>query len=147
MPIKLDDTMAKFLAQAIGDGAIPLVGTSSKAGDPQISPKGTVAVFDDDTLCFWERSYRTSYEALAENPKVVIYYRNPARIKEVPYRNAAIRFRGVARVTTDEAARERAWALSPKAEQDRDPQRKGAAILVRIDRVEDLGGDVIMQRD
>jgi predicted pyridoxine 5'-phosphate oxidase superfamily flavin-nucleotide-binding protein len=147
MPIKLNDTIAQFLAHAFADGAAPLIGTSNKAGDPQISPKGTVAVFDDETLCFWERSYRSSYDAIAENPKVIVYYRNPARGKEVPYRNAAIRFRGVARVATDEADRERAWNLSPKAEQDRDPQRKGAAILVRVDRVEDLSGDVIMQRD
>jgi predicted pyridoxine 5'-phosphate oxidase superfamily flavin-nucleotide-binding protein len=138
---------ANFLKQATEDGAPPLVGTASKDGDPQISPKGTVAVLDPETLCFWERSYRSSYEALAENPRIVVYCRNGKRAKELPFRNGALRFRGVARISDDAAIRARAWELSPPAEQARDPDKKGAAILIRIDLIEDLSGQVIMRRE
>lgn len=147
MPIKMTDLITRFLAHAFEDGAPPLVGTASKDGDPQISPKGTLAVFDEETLCFWERSYRTSYDAIAENPRIVVYCRNPARAKEVPFRSSALRFRGVARITADQAERGRVWDLSPAVEQARDPERKGAAILIRVDLIEDLAGQVIMRRE
>ncbi len=147
MPIKMTEVMRRFLEQALEDGAPPLIGTATAGGDPQISPKGTLAVYDEGTLCFWERSYRTSYDAIVENPRVIVYCRNQARAKEVPFRNAALRFRGVARIASDEAARERVWNLSPPAEQARDPERKGLAILIRVDRIEDLAGQVIMRRD
>jgi predicted pyridoxine 5'-phosphate oxidase superfamily flavin-nucleotide-binding protein len=92
MPIHMTELHARFLAQAFDDEAAPLVGTASKDGDPQISPKGTVAVLDSETLCFWERSYRSSYHALEENPRILVYCRNPKRAKELPFRNGALRF-------------------------------------------------------
>ena len=147
MPIAMTDLHARFLAQAFDDGAPPLVGTASKDGDPQISPKGTLAVLDPETLCFWERSYRSSYHALEENAKILVYCRNPARAKELPFRNGALRFRGVARLAGDDATRRRVWDLSPAAEQARDPEKKGVAILIRVDLIEDLGGQVIMRRE
>ena len=147
MPIAMTELHAHFLAQAFEDGAVPLVGTASKDGDPQISPKGTVAVLDPETLCFWERSYRSSYHALEENPRILVYCRNPKRAKELPFRNGALRFRGAARGAGDEATRQRVWDLSPEAERARDPEKKGVAIPVRVDLIEDLAGRVIMQRD
>ncbi|HEY1504151.1 MAG TPA: hypothetical protein VGF92_07615 [Stellaceae bacterium] len=143
----MTDLHARFLALAFDDGAPPLVGTASRDGDPQISPKGTLALLDPETLCFWERSYRSSYHALEENRKILVYCRNPKRAEELPFRNGALRFRGVARVAADEATRQRVWDLSPKAEQARDPERKGVAILIRVDLIEDLAGQVIMKRE
>ena len=75
--------MKDLLDKALADGTPCLIGTASKDGHPQISPKGSVAVFDDDTLCYWERSHRSSQKRLGENPNVMVYYRNPAR-KENP---------------------------------------------------------------
>jgi pyridoxamine 5'-phosphate oxidase-like protein len=147
MPIAMTELHARFLAEAFDDGVPPLVGTASRDGEPQISPKGTLAMLDAETLCFWERSYRSSYHALEENPRIVVYCRNHKRAKELPFRNGALRFRGLARIAADEATRARAWDLSPPAEQARDPERKGVAILIRVDRIEDLAGQVIMQRE
>jgi hypothetical protein len=138
---------ARFLADAFDDGVPPLLGTASRDGEPQISPKGTLALLDAETLCFWERSYRSSYAALEENPRVVVYCRNHQRAAALPFRNGALRFRGVARIAADEATRARVWALSPAAEQARDPEKKGVAVLIRVDRIEDLAGQVIMQRE
>jgi predicted pyridoxine 5'-phosphate oxidase superfamily flavin-nucleotide-binding protein len=147
MPIAMTDLHTRFLAQAFEDEAPPLVGTASSDGDPQVSPKGTLAVLDPETLCFWERSYRGSFHAIEENPKIVVYCRNPKRAKELPFRNGALRFRGMARVATDEATRQRVWDLSPKAEQARDPEKNGVAILIRVDLIEDLAGQAIMKRE
>ena len=65
---------------------------------------------------------------------------------EIPHRGSALRFHGEARIAND-TERERAWDLSGKAEQDRDPERKGIGILIRVDLIEDLGGAVVMKRD
>ena len=81
--IKITPVMKDLLDKALADGTPCLIGTASKDGHPQISPKGSVAVFNDDTLCYWERSHRSSQKRLGENPYVVVYYRNPAR-KENP---------------------------------------------------------------
>jgi hypothetical protein len=144
--IQITDAIRRLLEVALEDGTPCLVGTATSDGSPQISPKGSLAVFDDETLSYWERSFRTSYEALSENPRVVVYYRNAARAAEMPFRGGAVRFHGIARVTTDESERERVWQLGGRAEQERDPEKKGAAVLIRIDLVEELSGTVVMKR-
>ena len=147
MPVKINEMMRHVLSLAFGDGVPPLVGTVMKDGRPQISPKGTLAVYDDEHLCFWERSFRTSYGALVDNPRVVVYYRNQARAQEMDIRNGAMRFHGEARLAKEGAERDRIWDLSPAAEQQRDPERKGAGFIIRVDLVEDLAGQVLMQRE
>ena len=67
--IKITPVMKDLLDKALADGTPCLIGTASKDGHPQISPKGSVAVFDDGTLCYWERSHRSSQKRLGENPK------------------------------------------------------------------------------
>ena len=145
--IRLTDQMRDLLKSAISDGTPCIVGTASKDGRPQVSPKGSVAVYDDEHLCFWERSFRSSYAQISENPQIVIYYRNAARAPEMPYLGGAIRFHGVGRIIKEGPERDRAWALTPIEERNRDPDGKGCAVLVRVDRVEELSGKTIMQRD
>ena len=147
MPVKINDMMRHVLGSAFSDGVPPLVGTVMKDGRPQISPKGTLAVYDDEHLCFWERSFRTSYGALVDNPKVVVYYHNQARAQEMGIRNGAMRFHGEARLANEGAERDRIWDLSPTAEQQRDPERKGTGFIIRVELIEDLAGVVLMRRD
>jgi hypothetical protein len=145
--IQMTELMARLIAAAPDDGVPALVGTSSKDGHPQISPKGSLAVFDPETLSFWERSFRSSYDAIEANPHVVVYYRCQKRSSEMPYRGSALRFHGEARIAPDGPDRDRAWDLCHKDEQARDPEKKGVAILVRVDKIEELTGAVVMQRD
>ncbi len=145
--IKMTELIRGLLNSALADGTPCLVGTASKDGFPQISPKGSVVVFNDDTLCYWERSNRSSLKRLAENPHVAIYYRNAAKAKDMPYRAGAIRFYGDAHVVTSGPDRDKVWELIPEAERKPDPEKKGAAVLVRLDRVEEISGNIVMQRD
>jgi hypothetical protein len=145
--IKMDNTIAGFLDKALADGAPCLVGTSTADGHPQISPKGSVAVFDEKTLSYWERSHRSSQAHITENPNIVVYFRNPARAAEMPWRGAALRFHGKARVVASGPERERAWTLTVPLEQEKDPEKKGVAILIDVERIEELSGTVVMQRD
>ena len=144
--IKITPVIKELLDNALADGTPCLIGTADKVGHPQISPKGSVAVYDDHTLCYWERSHRTSRARIGENPHVMVYYRNPAR-KENPYRAGCIRFHGKARIVANGPEREKAWTLTNHEEQSKDPDKKGAAVLIDLDLIEQIDSTVIMKRD
>ena len=124
--IQLTDEMKELLYSAVGDGMVPLVGTASKDGWPQISPKGSVMVYDQETLAYWERSKRSAMDNLAENPKVVIYYNNSAT-------RTRWRFYVTATIHETGTIRDDVMSKTIQAELDRDPERTGVAVLVKID--------------
>jgi hypothetical protein len=71
---------------------------------------------------------------------VVIFYRNPG--KRINWR-----FHGTASVYEQGAIRDNVMNRTVPAELDRDPERKGVAVLVKIDRITELSGNVLQQRD
>lgn len=126
--------------EALADGAPCLLGTVSDDGRPQISPKGSMLVHDDTTLAYWERSRRTAIGNIRNNDRVVIYYRNPDRAEDLP-QGAALRFYGAARVVESGPEREAVMGKVVQKELDADPGRKGAAVIIAIDRITDLRGN------
>ena len=138
--IELTDEMKELLDTALADRMACMLGTASKDGRPQISPKGSVMVFDKENLAYWERSLRSALDNVAENPHVVIYYNNPET-------RARWRFYGTATVHESGPVRDEVMSRTVQAELDRDPERKGVAVVVRVDLINDLSGDVVQQRD
>lgn len=138
--ISLTDEMAELLDSALADGYSCVVGTASKDGYPQISPKGSVMVYDSETLAYWERARRSALENVGENPHVVVYYSNSG--KRIRWR-----FHGDATVYEDGPVRDAVMARTVQAELDRDPERLGVAVLVRVDKITELSGNVLQQRD
>ena len=138
--IDLTDEMKELLYTALADGFTALVGTSSKDGWPQISPKGSVMVYDKETLAYWERAKRSAMGNLGENPKVVIYYNNQAT-------RTRWRFYGVATIHESGAIRDDVMSKTIQAELDRDPERQGVAVLVKVDKVGELSGNILQERD
>jgi uncharacterized protein len=145
--IKMTPLMKELLWTALADGAVALLGSVQPDGTPQISPKGSIAVFDDSTLSFWERSHRTTEKNLEHGARVCVYYRNPAKMKEIPYGGGTIRFYGNARIITDPAVREKIWNNTIPAEQERDKDKTGVGVLIDIDRIEELSGKLIMDKN
>ena len=138
--IKLTEEMRELFETALADGFSCLVGTASKDGQPQISPKGSVMVYDDETLAYWERSKRSGLDNIKDNPKVVVYYNHP--VKRVRWR-----FYGDASIHESGSIREEVMRRTVQAELDRDPERQGVAILIRVDQVGELSGNILQQRD
>ncbi len=138
--IVIEGEMRELLNNALNDGCYCIVGTASKDGEPQISMRGSLSVYDSETLAYWERSMRSSQDNLNENPQVVVFYRNPE--KRINWR-----FHGRATVHESGEIRDRVMNQTPQPELDRDPERKGLAILVRIYRITSLSGEVLQQRD
>ena len=80
--IKMEKAWRDLINNSFKDRMFCLVGTASLAGEPQISPKGSVCVYDDATLAYWERARRSSLERLQEiinGVTVVQKVRRPTR--------------------------------------------------------------------
>ena len=140
MAISITGEMRQKINGALADGCPCFVGTASAEGRPQISMRGSVAVYDDETLCWWERGMRSSVDNIEENPQVVIFYQNSGE---------RIRWRFHGRVTmhASGAERERAMGLTPPAEMDRDPERRGVAVLMKVETISELSGNVLQEAD
>lgn len=137
---KISNDVKAMIDNALADEAPCLVGTVSAEGRPEISPKGSVLVLDEQTLAYWERSKRSALKNVRANPNVVVYYRNPARAEKLP-RGAALRFYGAAEVHTDGEVRDRVMAKVVEPELKADPDRIGVAVVVKLDRITDLRGE------
>ena len=138
--INITDEMRQLIDNAYADGLTCVLGTASKDGRPQISLKGSVLVFDRETLAYWERSRRSALENVSENPQVVIFYRNPGQ-------RINWRFHGTAQVHESGDIRGNVMSRTIQAELDRDPERLGVAVLVKVDSITELSGNVLQQRD
>lgn len=139
MAVSITGEMKELIDSALADRAPCILGTASGDGQPQISLKGSVLVYDEGTLAFWERAKRSALENIGENPQVVILYRNPAK-------RTTWRFHGTATVHESGDVRDEVMGRTVEAEIDRDPDRTGFAVLVRVDRITELSGNVLQQR-
>ena len=137
--IDMNGEMKELLDRAHADGFSCIVGTADKGGQPQLSLKGSIMVFDSETLAYWERVKRSALDNVAENPKVAILYNNPD--KRVRWR-----FYGTAVVHESGPIREEVMSRTVKAELDRDPERLGVAVLIKIDKIAELSGNVLQER-
>ena len=138
--IHLDDRMQQLLETAMDDRCTCLLGTADKEGRPQISMKGSVMVFDQENLAYWERAKRSALENVVENPNVVIFYRNLSQ-------RTTWRFHGRATVYESGDIREAVMRRTNQAELDHDPDRQGAAVLVKVEKITDLAGNVLQERE
>ena len=75
--IYIDDELRRRIDNALEDRCPMFIATVSPDGEPQISMRGSVLVFDRETLAFWERGWRQSAANIEENSKVVLFYRHP----------------------------------------------------------------------
>lgn len=138
--IEITQEMADRIHNALANRTPCLLVTVSPEGYPDIGPKGSVMVFDKEHLAYWERTRRGQHRNVEANPKVAIYYYDlPGRVHW--------RFYGAAEVHKDGPIREQIMARTIKAELDRDPERKGYGVLVRVDRITNLAGQVLQQRE
>ncbi|MDP9236177.1 MAG: pyridoxamine 5'-phosphate oxidase family protein [Chloroflexota bacterium] len=139
MPLALTDEMARALDNALVDRSPCLVATASLEGMPDVSYRGSMMVFDNEHLAFWERAKGETLSNLQENPGVCVFYRNAET-------RASWRFYGVAEVLKGGPIRTQIMERVNQFELAQDPERTGYAILVRVDRVR-ARNETIMQRD
>lgn len=145
--IKITKAIRSLLNDNHGPGPICVIGTAAlHDGYPQLSPKGSLIAYDDECLAFWERSGRSTAKLIQENPRITIYYRNKERGSGL-FPAGALRFYGDVEILPDGADRDRIYGMIPEHERKSDLEKTGKAVLVRLHRVEDLSGKILMQRD
>lgn len=137
--ISLTDQMRELVNNALANGCPCILATVSASGEPDIGYKGSMMVLNDDSLAYWERTRRQHLKNVQENPRLVVLFRDPKT-------RVNFRFHGVAAVHQDGPIREQVMSRTIKDELDKDPERKGLAIVIRVDKVTNLAGELLQSR-
>jgi hypothetical protein len=118
-----------------------LIGTALPNGYAQITPRGSALVFDDEHFSLWERGKGSTTENLADGSKVTVYFRKPQlRADGILPKGGIARFYGTARLFKSGPVYEEVWTRLIQPEKDRDPDKKGFAVLIEVERAEELDG-------
>ena len=137
--IEILDQMKEMIDPALANGCPCILATVSADGEPDIGFKGSMMVFDKQSLAYLERTKRVHLKNVKENPKVIVLFRD-AKTK------AAWRFHGTATLHEDGPVRDQVMARTVKEELDKDLERKGAAVVIRLDKITNMGGQVQQSR-
>ena len=134
----------KILHQHI-DTAFPanvcLLGSVLPNGFAQVTPRGGTMVFDDEHIGLWERGKGSTSANLTDGTKLTVYFRKPQLREEgILPKGGIARFYGRATVHKSGPVYEEVWRRLVQPEKDRDPEKKGYAVLIAVERSEDLAG-------
>jgi len=118
-----------------------LVATVLPNGFAQVTPRGSTMVYDDDHLALWERGKGSTNANLHDKTKVTVFLRKPQlRESGLLPKGGIARFYGTAAIHKSGPAYEEVWRRLVQPEKDRDPDKKGFAVLIKVERAEDLDG-------
>ena len=116
-----------------------LVATVLPNGFAQVTPRGSTLVFDDTHFSLWERGRGSTADNLADGTKVTIYFRKAQlRADGILPKGGIARFYGTAQVHKSGPTYEAVWTRLIQPEKDRDPDKKGFAVLIQVERAEEL---------
>ena len=133
------EMVRKLVNNAWDDGYCCLLGSQGPNG-PNISPKGSMMIFDDDHLAYWERSKKKALENLRADPNVVVVYSNMHAQRDGRLESGILRFYRVAELHENGPIHDAIFArLSPR-EQTHDGADTGIGVLIKLTRAEDVRG-------
>ena len=118
-----------------------LVATMLPNGFAQVTPRGSTMVLDDQHLALWERGKGSTNANLANGTKVTVFLRKPAlRESGLLPKGGIARFYGIAEIHKSGPVYEEIWTRLVQPEKDRDPEKKGFGVRIKVERAEDLDG-------
>jgi len=119
-----------------------LLGSALPNGYAQITPRGGTMVFDDDHIALWERGKGSTAAHMKDGTALTVFFRKPQLREEGLLPKGGIaRFYGKAKVYKSGPVYDEVWRRLVQPEKDRDPNKAGYAVLIEIERAEDLDGD------
>ncbi len=123
---------------------VVLVGSVLPNGFAQVTPRGSAQVFDDEHISLWERGRGSTNAAIQDGTKLTFYFRKPQLRENGMLPNGGVaRFYGTAAVHKSGPIYDQIWQRLIQPEKDRDPEKKGFAVLVKIERAENLAGQAL----
>jgi hypothetical protein len=124
------------------DGYPCLMATAGKDG-PNISPKGSMLVFDDQHLAYWERSKKKALENLGQDRRVCVMYSNFKAQRDGAMPVGFLRFWGTAELYESGPVHDAIFAKLTKREQEHVGADTGIGVLIKIERAADIHGKSI----
>src|SRR3954452_17548287 len=122
-----------------------LVGSVLPNGFAQITPRGGTMVFDDEHIALWERGKGSTSANLKDGTPLTVYFRKPQLREEgILPKGGIARFYGRAKVQKSGPVYEKVWEKLVQPEKDRDPNKAGFAVLIEVERAEELGGEPVV---
>ena len=132
LDLELTDEIAAAINGAYEAGTPVMVAYVDDQGYPHMSLRGTAQVFGPQQLAVWARNPEGGLpQAIADRPRVSLFYRNPAA------RQIYV-FYGRARLATDDETRNAVYSSSPQRERESDPEQRGLALIIDLDRVDGM---------
>jgi hypothetical protein len=129
MSVVLTPEIKELVNKGLASGNPLLLAAVAPDSKPVLSFRGSTQVYSDGQLGLWIRNTSGgTIEAIKGNPHVAMMYRSAT--------TPVLQFHGRARITTDEAERERVFENAPEREQKSDPERTGVAIVIDLAKVE-----------
>jgi uncharacterized protein len=139
----LSDKIKSLIYEAWDDGYPCMLATAGKDG-PNISPKGSMIVFDDQHLAYWERSKKKALENVAQDQRVVVMYSNFKAQRDGVLESGFLRFWGTVALHESGPIHDAIFAKLKKREQEHVGADTGIGVLVKIERAADVRGKPIM---
>jgi len=139
----LSDTIKTLIRNAWDDGYPLLVATHGREG-PNITPKGSMIVYDDAHLAWWERSKRAVLENLGQEPRVCIMYANFKAQRDGVLESGFLRFFGRVVLHEEGPVRDKIFSMLLPREQTHAGAEAGIGALVKIEKAIDIRGKPIM---
>lgn len=133
------DIIRRLVDNAWVDGYPCLLGTFGADG-PNISPKGSMLLFDDQHLAYWERSKRKALENLQHDKRVIVFYGNFKAQRDGLLESGFLRFYGTAELHESGPVHDAIFARLNEREATHDGADVGVGVLIKIDRAEDVRG-------
>jgi uncharacterized protein len=139
----ISDKIKALIDNAWVDGYPCMLATTGPDG-PNISPKGSMLVFDDQHLAYWERSKKKALENLGTDKRVVVMYANFKAQRDGVLDSGFLRFWGTAELHEAGPVHDAIFARLTRREQEHVGADTGIGVLIRLSRAADLRGQSIL---
>jgi len=137
--MSFSDLVRNYINNAWDDGYPCLLGTAGADG-PNISPKGSMLLFDDQHLAYWERSKHQALENLRADNRVIVFYNNMKAQLDGKLESGFLRFYGVAELHEDGPVRDAIFARLSEREATHAGADTGIGVLITITKAADVRG-------
>jgi hypothetical protein len=123
---KLPDVVRGLINGALANNTPMCVTYVDDNGQPVVSLRGSTQVYSDTQLSIWLRNAEGGLvRALGRNPRMALLYRDSKT-------RSTLVIQGRGHIEADPAVRDYVFRMSPEVEQNHDPSRKGAALIIDV---------------
>ncbi|MEE8302091.1 MAG: pyridoxamine 5'-phosphate oxidase family protein [Candidatus Tectomicrobia bacterium] len=138
--IQFTDEMVQLINNARDDGYPCIIATASNDGTPNAGYIGTVLAVDEASFVYRDRTSRDPLEHIEENPRVVVLYRHSAR-------DVGWKFRCTPTIHRNGPLFDDMMNRLIESGLVQDITTPGAVVMLRVDQVLTLFGDVLQERE